>query len=78
MTVVTVVFAGMWAYGYIYISAMACAWSLSGNCGAPAPWTLTGEDLQFMLLIPGAIFVALLALTVWLWRRAVARQTDPE
>lgn len=76
MTVLTVLFAGLWAYGYIYISAMACAFSTNGSCSVQAPWTLSGEDLQFMLLIPGAIFVVLLGLTTWLWRSAsVTRQS---
>lgn len=66
MTVVTVIFTGMWGYGYLYISAMGCAFSNNRACGVPAPWTLSGEDLQFMLLIPGAVFLALLALTIWL------------
>lgn len=68
MTVLTVGFAGLWAYGYAYLTAMACAWS-TGACNAPWPWDMRGEDLQFLVLIPGAIFFVLLAATVLLWRK---------
>lgn len=68
-SVVTFVFAGLWILGYLYISAMGCAFSHNRECGPPAPWSLSGEDLIFMLLMPGAIFLALLGLTLWLWRK---------
>jgi hypothetical protein len=68
MSVLTVGFVGLWAYGYFYISAMACAFSNSGNCSVKMPWQLSGEDLQFLVLIPGAVFLGLLTVTVVLWR----------
>lgn len=70
MTVLTALFAGLWAYGYLYISAMACAFSTNGNCKSAMPWNLSGEDLQFMFVIPGVVFLALLVCTVLLWRKA--------
>ncbi|MEX3015044.1 methionine synthase [Gymnodinialimonas hymeniacidonis] len=48
-----------WFLWYQFIASMACAFgSVSGNCTTPAPWELNSEDLQFMVLIPGAITLA--------------------
>lgn len=49
-----------WAAGYIWISGLACAFSQSQSCDIPAPWSLRGEDLIMMVLIPGGITGALL------------------
>ncbi|MEP3346419.1 MAG: hypothetical protein ABJN34_15310 [Litoreibacter sp.] len=69
MTVVTVCFGGLWALGYMYLTAMACAFgSATGRCSSQAVWNLSGEDLQYMVLIPGVIFLVLLTVTVLLWR----------
>lgn len=70
LTVLCVVFAGLWVLGYGYVMAMACAFSTGGNCRSTMPWQLTGDDLQFLVLAPGAGFAALLGLTIWAWRRA--------
>lgn len=69
MTMLTVCFAGLWAFVYLYISGMACAFSNNANCGVSMPWQLSGEDLQFMVLIPGAIFLMMAILSVLLWRK---------
>ncbi|SFR42005.1 hypothetical protein [Litoreibacter janthinus] len=69
LTVLTVCFAGLWAYLFAYVTAMSCAFSTSGNCSAPTPWEMRGEDLQIFVLIPGAIFIVLLVITVLLWRK---------
>jgi hypothetical protein len=69
MTILTVCFGGLWAFGYMYVTAMACAFgSPGGNCSAPLPWQMHGEDLQFFVLIPGVIFLGLLVVTMLLWR----------
>lgn len=69
MTLVTVCFGGLWALGYMYTMAMACAFgNPSGNCSPPLPWQMHGEDLQFFVLVPGAIFLGLLGVTILLWR----------
>lgn len=68
MTLVTVCFGGLWALGYIYITAMACAYgSATGRCSGQL-WNLRGDDLYYMILIPGAIFLVLLVVTILLWR----------
>jgi len=74
MSVLTVGFVGLWAFGYLYISAMACAFSNSGNCNIKMPWQLSGEDLQFLVLIPGAVFLVLLIVTIVLWRSSSSNQ----
>ena len=69
MTVLTVCYTGLWAFVYLYISGMACAFSNSANCRMNMPWELSGEDLQYMVLIPGAVFLVLIIVTVLLWRK---------
>lgn len=69
MTVLTTCFGGLWALGYLYVSGMACAFSNSANCSLKMPWQLSGEDLQYMVLMPGAVFLGLLIVTVLLWRK---------
>ncbi len=69
MTVLTACFGGLWVFGYMYVSAMACAFSTSGKCRAKMPWQMSGEDLQLFVLVPGAIFLALIFGTVLLWRK---------
>ncbi|KJS44299.1 MAG: methionine synthase [Roseovarius sp. BRH_c41] len=52
-----------WALGYIWISGLACAFGApSGACSIPMPWTLRGEDLMILVLMPGAVVAVLLGL----------------
>ena len=54
-----------WGAFYLYITSLACAFgSPGGDCALPIPWQLRGEDLQFLVLVPGGV-VALLALIAW-------------
>ena len=54
-----------WVAFYLYITGLACAFgSPGGDCVLPMPWQLRGEDLQFLVLVPGGV-VALLALMAW-------------
>lgn len=55
-----------WGIGYVWISGLACAFgSPSGNCSIPLPWSLRGEDLTLLVLMPGGVVASLLALS-WL------------
>lgn len=56
-------FAAAWAFGYLYISGLACAFSGPNvrSCTMPKPWNLRGDDLLLMVLIPGSVLLALLA-----------------
>lgn len=67
-------FAAAWAYGYVYIAGLACAFGNvnAQSCEMPMPWELRGDDLQVMLLLPGAFFLALL-LAGWFIGRNTAR-----
>lgn len=52
-----------WALGYFWISGLACAFgSTSGDCSIPMPWTLRGEDLMFLVLMPGSVVAGLFTL----------------
>jgi hypothetical protein len=49
---------GFWALGYVYIHAMACAFMTNlppGGCPVDWPWEQRGEDLIYLVLIPGAV-----------------------
>ena len=48
-----------WVAGYIWISEMACAYSGPGACRIRPPWTLAGEDLVIMVLVPGMMCAVL-------------------
>lgn len=50
---------GAWIAGYIWISGLACAYSGTGACRIRAPWTLAGEDLVIMVLVPGMMCAVL-------------------
>lgn len=57
---------GLWAYGYLYVSGLACAFgSLSGTCAVPTPWSLRGEDLMLMVVLPALVPLALFGLALW-------------
>lgn len=59
-----------WVLGYLWISGLACAFgSPSGNCSVPMPWTLHGEDLMILVLLPGALVAGLFALACLSGRR---------
>ena len=54
-----------WAVMYFYLNALACAFgSAGGDCSIPLPWQMRGEDLQFLVLVPGGV-LALLLLMAW-------------
>lgn len=77
MTVLTVGFGGLWVLGYMYITAMACAFvTSSAGCSVKMPWNLTGEDLQVLVLIPGAVFLVLLVVTILLWRSKLEASSE--
>ncbi|MGX0976433.1 hypothetical protein ACSSVY_002149 [Roseovarius sp. MBR-51] len=60
-----------WGIGYVWISGLACAFgSLSGTCSIPMPWSLRGEDLMILVLMPGAVVAALIGLAYLSGRRA--------
>lgn len=60
-----------WGMGYVWISGLACAFgSPGGNCSIPLPWSLRGEDLRLLVLMPGAVVAGLLALAWLSGRRA--------
>lgn len=57
----------VWAIVYIWAFGMACAFVTSGNagsCGPKAPWTLRGEDLRYLVILP-AFVVGALAAAAW-------------
>ena len=64
--------AAGWIAFYLYVNSLACAFSGpsgSQNCGVTPPWQLQGEDLVFLVLIPGGL-VALLFLVARLTRHS--------
>lgn len=61
----------VWVLGYLWISGLARAFgSPSGKCSLPLPWTLRGEDLMILVLLPGAVVAGLFALAWRSGRRA--------
>ncbi len=78
--VLATLFAAFWAFGYVYVMGLACAFSGPGgsqNCRAKAPWELHGEDLILLVLTPGAIFVILATIAYVLGRAAKRQKTAP-
>jgi hypothetical protein len=54
----------LWAIFYIWAFGMACAFVTSatpGSCGPKPPWTLRGEDLLYLVILPGLVVGALVA-----------------
>ncbi len=60
----------VWIGGYVYISALACAFGSASTCRIRMPWRMTGEDLLLLVLIPAAI-VLILLFVAWLAHRRV-------
>jgi len=65
------VLAGLvWIGGYVYINALACAFSSASSCRIRMPWHMTGEDLLLLVIIPAAITLILLFFA-WLAHRRI-------
>lgn len=63
-----------WAFGYVYISSLACAFgNPNGTCRVKMPWELGGEDFIALVLIPGAL-VALTFLIAFVTGRAAGNR----
>jgi len=64
--ILTVGFLLFWAFAYIYIHGLACAFGNpnSATCLIRFPWQLGGEDFLFLFGVPGVVFLVLLALAV--------------
>ena len=61
---------GLWVFGYVYLHALACAFVTgSGGCSVDMPWEQSGEDLIYLVLIPGAIVLGLWVLFFLSMRR---------
>jgi hypothetical protein len=60
----------IWGWGYYWVSGMACSFVTTGGCRVPMPWSLRGEDLQVLVLIPGGVVAVLLMAAVLTGRRA--------
>jgi hypothetical protein len=62
--------SALWALFYIWAHGLACAFgSPGGNCRIKMPWSLRGEDLIYLVLLPLTV-VLLLLLLAWLAGRA--------
>lgn len=65
--------AGLIAWGvfYTWVMAMACAFGSpnTSHCRTKMPWELVGEDLMFLVVMPG-LGIALLFGLAWLFGRA--------
>lgn len=59
---------GLWAAGYAYVHRLACAFSTPGGCALKRPWDQRGMDLALLVVIPGAVVLALW-LAAWALRR---------
>jgi hypothetical protein len=62
----------VWVIVYIWAFGMACAFVTSGTagaCGPRPPWTLRGEDLRYLVILP-ALVVGALAAAAWAAGRA--------
>ena len=67
---------GLWAWGYVYLHFMACAFMTTlppGGCPIDWPWEHRAEDLIYLVLIPGIVVAGLWALFL----RAVRRGRNP-
>lgn len=63
--VLTGLFALLWAFGYVYVSGLACAFSgpaASQNCSMKMPWELDSEAFTMMVTFPLVVFVLLAVL----------------
>jgi len=62
----------LWVIFYIWAFGMACAFVTNpapGGCRPKPPWTLRGEDLRFLVILPGLAVSALVA-AAWATGRA--------
>ena len=50
----------VWIGGYLYVSGLACGFGNASSCGIRMPWQMRGEDLLFLVLLPGSVVLALL------------------
>ena len=73
--IATLGFLLFWAFAYIYIHGLACAFGNpnSTTCSIDMPWQLGGEDFMLLIAVPSAVFLFLLALAVFTGRVAKRR-----
>lgn len=60
--ILAVIAACVWGIGYLWMTAMACAFTTSGDCSIKLPWQMRGEDLIILVIAPAMIVGALLLL----------------
>ncbi|QIE44683.1 methionine synthase [Pseudohalocynthiibacter aestuariivivens] len=71
--VILIIIAGVgaisWPIFYIWVMGMACAFGSpnTSSCRTRLPWELRGEDLDWLVLRPGALLLAVL-LAIYLLR----------
>ena len=52
----------LWGIGYLWVSAMACAYANASDCSIKMPWDMRGEDLMMLVIVPAMIVGSLLLL----------------
>lgn len=63
---------GLWVLFYLWVFGIACGFVTSGTlgrCGPKMPWTLRGDDLKYLVLLPGLV-VGALVVGAWTTSRA--------
>jgi hypothetical protein len=70
--VASIGFLLFWAFAYMYIHGLACAYGNpnSTTCRIDLPWQLGGEDLLFLIVYPGIVFLILIGLAILAGRAA--------
>ena len=56
--------ACLWGIGYLWATAMACAYTNSSDCSIRLPWQMQGEDLIILVIAPATIVGSLLLLGI--------------
>ncbi len=63
LTLLAFLALGLWIFGYIYLTGLACAYGNASTCPLKWPWELGSEDLIYGVLIPGAVVACLFGLS---------------
>jgi len=74
--VFSAIFLALWAFAYLYIGGLACAFSgpNATNCGLKMPWELTGGDLTMLVYVPLGLLIVLLLAAIATGRAAATKK----
>ena len=76
--ILSAIVLGLWAFFYVYVMSLACAFGSvnSNNCSIKYPWTLNGEDFNFLITMPAIIFGFTLVMALFFKREAKKTNGD--